>query len=64
MSDLERAVAGAEKVAEAFQRSLDAGVAVDEARRKVDERIAALLEMIVMRLDRIETQLTSGEDDE
>lgn len=64
MSDWKRALAGHEKVAEAFQRSIDAGLAADEARRNLDERIAALLRLIVMRLDRIEAQLSNGDNDE
>lgn len=62
MSDLERAIAGSKKVAEAFQRSLDAGLAADEARRKTDEHLVAVLQMIVMRLDRIEAQLAMWSD--
>lgn len=62
MSDWERAIAGHRKVEEAFAEYRDSVNAADTGRIEVDRRIAAILELILMRLDRIEAKLSNGGD--
>ncbi|HEY7823281.1 MAG TPA: hypothetical protein VIG24_10620 [Acidimicrobiia bacterium] len=63
MSDLTRIIAGQTEVLTRLHNVLTAGSDVEQSRKEHDRRLVAVLELILMRLDRIEGALR-GDDDE